>query len=67
MFNKEKNLKERLKKAKEAVTQANEALDNVMQELDDAELGEVSGAGDPFESRPRVSTKPIDGSVRNKG
>ena len=38
-----------------------------MQELGDEELGEVSGAGDPFASRPRVSTKNINSSVRNKG
>ena len=65
MFNKSKKDKEM--KAKDASMQAQEAKDASMQELGDEELGEVSGAGDPFASRPRVSTKKINSSVRNNG
>ena len=67
MLNKVKELKERLKRAQDAVTQANEEIDSVMQELDDDTLQELSGAGDPFADRPRVSTKSIDSSLRNRG
>ena len=65
MFN--KSNKEKEIKAKEAAAMAQEAKDASMQELGDEELGEVSGAGDPFASRPRVSTKNINSSVRNNG
>ena len=65
MFNKSKKDKEM--KAKDASMQAQEAKDASMQELGDEELGEVSGAGDPFANRPRVSTKNINSSVRNNG
>lgn len=67
MLNKVKELKERLVRAQEAVTQANKEIDGVMQELDDDVLDNLSGAGDPFASRPRVSTKSIDSSARSKG
>jgi len=65
MFN--KSNKEKEIKAKEAAVKAQEAKDEAMQELGDEELGEVSGAGDPFASRPRVSTKNINSTVRNNG
>lgn len=51
-------------KAKEASTKAK---DEAMQEVADEELGEVSGAGDPFAGHARVSTKKIDSSVRERG
>lgn len=65
MFN--KSNKEKEMKAQEAAVKAQEAKDEAMQELGDEELGEVSGAGDPFASRPRVSTKNINSTVRNNG
>ena len=65
MFN--KSNKEKEMKAQEAAVKAQEAKDEAMQELGDEELDEVSGAGDPFASRPRVSTKNINSSVRNNG
>ena len=67
MLNKVKELKERLKKVQDTVTQANKEIDSVMQELDDDVLNNLSGAGDPFADRPRVSTKPIDSSLRDRG
>ena len=36
-------------------------------ELDLNELGQVSGAGSPFDDIPRVPVKPIDDELRNKG
>ena len=65
MFN--KSNKEKEMKAQEAAVKAKEEKDEAMQELGDEELGEFSGAGDPFASRPRVSTKKINSSVRNNG
>ena len=65
MFN--KSNKEKEMKAQEAAVKAKEEKDEAMQELDDEELGEFSGAGDPFANRPRVSTKNINSSVRNNG
>lgn len=32
--------------------------DDVLQELDDAALDEIAGAGDPFAQRPRTKTDP---------
>ena len=58
MMKDKKNL-ESLKKANDAVDQAKTALNSVMQELDDDELDQVSGAGDSFEDFPRVPTQPI--------
>ena len=63
MFNKLRKNKEKAMKAKETAMQTK---DEVMQEISDEELGEVNGAGDPFASRPRVSTKSIDSSARSK-
>ncbi len=65
MFN--KSNKEKEMKAQEAAVKAKEEKDEAMQELGDEELGEFSGAGDPFANRPRVSTKNINSSVRNNG
>lgn len=56
---KEKKILESLRKANEAVDQAKKALGAVMQELDDEELEQVSGAGDAYEDFPRVPTQPI--------
>lgn len=67
MFNKSKKDKEKEMKVQEAAIKAKEEKDEAMQELGDEELGEFSGAGDPFASRPRVSTKKINSSVRNNG
>ncbi|MBO4897861.1 MAG: hypothetical protein J5590_06155 [Clostridia bacterium] len=63
MFNKSKKNKEE-KKVQDAAMQAK---DEAMQEVADEDLGEVSGAGDPFAGHARVSTKKIDSSVREKG
>lgn len=65
MFN--KSNKEKEMKAQEAAVKAKEEKDEAMQELGDEELGEFSGAGDPFANRPRVSTKNINSTVRNNG
>jgi len=64
MFNKSKKDKEKAMKVQEASMQAK---DEAMQELGDDELNTISGAGDPFASHPRVSTKKIDSNLRNKG
>ena len=65
MFNKKD--KEKGKKIQEAAKQAIDETKNAMEELGDEALEAVSGAGDPFADRPRVSTKQINDSVRNKG
>lgn len=49
----------------------NEALENEvpadeMQELDEGDLEQVSGAGNPFD-RPRMGFQPIDDDLRNNG
>lgn len=67
MFNKSKKDNEKALKAQEAAVKAKEEKNEAMQELGDEELGEFSGAGDPFASRPRVSTKNINNSVRKNG
>ena len=54
------------KKRKEEKAKETKVQENVMQELDDAELDQVSGAGDPFANRPRVSNQQIDKSLRKK-
>ena len=59
--------KEKAKKLQETAKQAIDETKNAMEELGDEALGAVSGAGDPFASHPRVSTKQINDSVRNKG
>lgn len=35
-----------------------ETPENVLQELDDAALDEIAGAGDPLAQRPRTKTDP---------
>lgn len=65
MFN--KSNKEKAMKAQEADMQAKEEKNGAMQEIGDEELGEVSGAGDPFANHPRVSNQKIDSNLRNKG
>ena len=60
MFNKNKKLKEEK-------TKAAKEQDKAMQDLSDEELDKVSGAGDPFANRPRVTNQKIDDSLRNKG
>lgn len=37
------------------------------EELKEAELDEVAGAGNPFENIPRVPLQPIDDELRKKG
>lgn len=64
---KDKKIHEALKQAQEAVEQANKVLNDVIQELDQDELDQVTGAGDPFEDVPRVDIKPIDEKPRNYG
>ena len=67
MFNKSKKDKEKAMKAQEADMQAKEEKNGAMQEIGDEELGEVSGAGDPFANHPRVPNQKIDSNLRNKG
>ena len=51
----------------EKQAQAQNALADVMQELDDDALNQVSGAGNPFANVPRVPTQPIDDDLRGNG
>lgn len=67
MFNKDKKNKENATKAQETLKHEAKEQENAMQELGDDVLNTISGAGDPFASHPRVSTKGIDSSLRNKG
>ena len=67
MFSNEKKGKEKAKKPLDVAKQANEKVKGAMETVGDEELEKVSGAGDPFASHPRVSTKPINDSVRKKG
>ena len=46
--------------------QENETLAEEMQELDDGDLEQVSGAGNPFD-RPRMGFQPIDDDLRGNG
>lgn len=39
-------------------TNDSKAPENVLQELDDAALDEIAGAGDPLAQRPRTKTDP---------
>ena len=41
--------------------------DDVMQELDDEAMDQVSGAGNPFANAARVPTQKIDSKLRNDG
>ena len=61
-----KKIRETLKKAQDAVEQTNKALTDVMEELDDETMNQVSGAGSPFD-RPRVDNQPIDDDLRGNG
>ena len=54
-------------KTNETAKQANKAADDVMQELDESTLDQVSGAGNPFANLPRVPTQSIDSDLRSKG
>ena len=56
-----KDKKETIRKETE-----NKAQD-VMQELDDKDMDQVSGAGNPFANAARVPTQKIDSKVRNNG
>jgi len=58
--------KEKTTKAQDAA-QANDETNGGMQELDDAVLDTLSGAGNPFASHPRVRTHRINKSVRDRG
>lgn len=44
----------------------NDAAVEEMQELDDGDLEQVSGAGSPFD-RPRMGFQPIDDDLRGNG
>ena len=44
----------------------NDAAVEEMQELDDGDLEQVSGAGNPFD-RPRMGYQPIDDDLRGNG
>lgn len=46
--------------------QANGAGENEVRELDDCDLEQVSGAGNPFD-RPRMGFQPIDDNLRKNG
>ncbi len=41
--------------------------EDVMQELDDETMDQVSGAGNPFANAARVPTQKIDSKLRNNG
>lgn len=47
--------------------QENNFLPDEIQELDDLLLERVSGAGNPFEDRPRPGYQPIDDDLRGNG
>ena len=46
--------------------QTNDAAAEEMQELDEGDLEQVAGAGNPFD-RPRMGFQPIDEDLRNNG
>ena len=41
--------------------------DDVMEELDENEAFQVSGAGSPWGDRPRADNQPIDDDLRGNG
>lgn len=44
-----------------------EVIENEVKELNEDEIEQVAGAGNPFEDIPRVPLQPIDDKLRNKG
>ena len=44
-----------------------DAPEEEMQELDEGDLEQVSGAGNPFGNRPRMGYQDIDDDLRNNG
>lgn len=54
------------RKNDEIKNKAAEAPEEEMQELDEGDLDQVSGAGNPFD-RPRMGYQPIDDDLRNNG
>lgn len=64
---KDNKIKETFKQAQDAAKQENKAKNSAMEELDDAALDEIAGAGNPFANIPRVPTQPIDDNLRNNG
>ena len=41
--------------------------DDVMEELDENEVFQISGAGSPWGDRPRAGNQPIDDDLRGNG
>ena len=64
---KDNKIKETFKQAQNAAEQENKTRSSAMQELDDAALDEIAGAGNPFANIPRVPTQSIDDKLRNNG
>ena len=57
----------KMKRKPDEKEQTKNALAGEMLELDDDALSQVSGAGNPFEDHPRVSTTLIDNDMRSNG
>ena len=55
------------RKSDEIKNKAAEAPEEEMQELDEGDLDQVSGAGNPFGNRPRMGYQDIDDDLRNNG
>ena len=65
---KDKKTHESLEQFKDAVTQSEDAVaqaNQVLQELDNDALDQVTGAGNPFEKIPRPDLQPLDNGVRD--
>ena len=59
-------MKDKKNKNLENEIKTNDLPIDEMQELDDGDLEQVSGAGNPFD-RPRAGYKAIDDDLRNNG
>ena len=58
----------KLRKNQEARQKAQtNPADDVMEELDENEVFQVSGAGSPWDDRPRAGNQPIDDDLRGNG
>ncbi len=54
-------------KKKEAKKETEKKAAEEMQELDDKDMDQVSGAGNPFANAARVPTQKIDSKMRKDG
>ena len=59
-------MKDKKNKNLENEIKTNDLPIDEMQELDDGDLEQVSGAGNPFD-RPRMGYQPIDDDLRGNG